>query len=206
MAEPSTKKVTGAASQKTAMSKNFINLGIFAAIYIVVFSAVGMTGLIPIMMLLYIAIGCFFEAIVVMAMLTRVRCFGMYAAVIVLMGIVLSLSGHGFYALLSAVVFGLLGDFVMSRGGYKNFRLNQLGYAISCLWTIGPFLSVLTDPVGYWASIAPSFGQGYVDAVAPLFSIPIVSGVVASGVVAGFLGCYLARAILKKHFSRAGIV
>lgn len=206
MSEPKTSKVTGAASSKTALSKDFINLGIFAAIYIVVFWAIGMTGLIPIMMFFYIAIACFFEAIVIMAMLTRVRRFGIFTAVIVLMGIVMSLSGHGFYALASTVVFGLLGDFIMSRGEYKSFRMNQIGYAVSCLWCMGPFIPILLDPTGYWATLAPTYGQEYVDAVAPMLSLPTVIGIVASGVIMGFLGCYLARAILKKHFSRAGIV
>lgn len=206
MAGRTTRKVTGAASSKTSLSKDFINLGIFAALYIVVFWAIGMTGLIPIMMLFYIAIGCFFEAVVIMAMLTRVRHFGIFTAVIVLMGVVMSLSGHGFYALASALVFGLIGDFIMNRGGYKSFRLNQIGYAVSCLWSLGPFMPILMDPAGYWASIAPSYGQGYVDAVAPMLSVPGVIGIVTSGVIAGFVGCYFARAILKKHFSRAGII
>ena len=206
MTEPNTSKVTGAASSKTSLSKDFINLGIFAAIYIVVFWAIGMTGLIPIMMFFYIAIACFFEAIVIMAMLTRVRRFGIFTAVIVLMGIVMSLSGHGFYALASTVVFGLLGDFIMSRGEYKSFRMNQIGYAVSCLWCMGTFIPILLDPTGYWATLAPTYGQEYVDAVAPMLSLPTVIGIVASGVIMGFLGCYLARAILKKHFSRAGIV
>ena len=206
MAEHTTRKVTGAASSKTSLSKDFINLGIFAALYIIVFWTIGMTGLIPIMMLFYIGIACFFEAVVIMAMLTRVRRFGIFTAVIVLMGVVMSLSGHGLFALAATFVFGLLGDFIMSRGGYRSFRLNQIGYAVSCLWSLGPFIPILMDPAGYWAALAPSYGQAYVDAVAPMLSVPGVVGIVASGVIAGFLGCYFARAILKKHFSRAGIV
>ena len=206
MSERNTSKVTGAASSKTSLSKDFINLGIFAAIYVVVFWAIGMTGLIPIMMFFYVAIACFFEAIVVMALLTRTRRFGIFTALIVIMGIIMTLSGHVFYSLASAVVFGLLGDFIMSRGGYRSFRLNQIGYAVSCLWAIGTFIPILAYPTQYWASLAPSYGQGYVDAVAPMLSAPAVIGIVASGVIAGFLGCYLARVILRKHFSRAGIV
>lgn len=206
MAQQDTKKVTGAYSSKTSLSKDFINIGIFAAIYVVVFFAISMTGLIPIMMLFYIAIACFFEAVVVMALLTRVRRFGAYTAIVTLMGLVLALSGHGVFALVAAIVFGLVGDFIMSRGQYRSFRLNQIGYAVSCLWSIGAFSNILIDPVGYWATIVPTYGQEYVDTIAPLLSVPVVVGIVLSGAVAGFLGCYLARAILKKHFARAGIV
>ena len=68
-------------------TKDLINVGIFTALYLIVFFAVAMTGYIPILMLLLPFTGPLAAGIVYMLFLTKVESFGM----ITIMGIILSL-------------------------------------------------------------------------------------------------------------------
>ena len=102
-------------------------------------------------------------------------------------------------------VFGLLGDLILKSGGYKSAKKSLLGYAVFSLWMVGTYIPMYFMVEDSWASFAASFGAEYADqvmAVMPMWSIILViAGIFVFAISGGLLG----KALLKKHFAKAGI-
>ena len=115
-------------------------------------------------------------------------------------------TGMGFWGVPMGVVFGLLGDLVMKSGKYKSIKKNILGYAVFTLWMVGTYIPMYFMVDESYKSFASSFGEEYatrVMSVMPSWSLVLV---VLGCFVFAILGGLLGKAILKKHFEKAGIV
>ena len=187
-------------------AKDLINVGIYTAIYIVIFFVVGMLNAIPVLYpFLYILIPLI-SGIPFMLFLTRVKKFGMVTIMGILSGLLMGLTGMGFWGVPMGVIFGLLGDLILKSGGYKSAKKSLIGYAVFSLWMVGTYIPMYFMVEDSWASFAASFGEEYADrvmAVMPMWSIILViAGIFIFAILGGLLG----KALLKKHFAKAGIV
>ena len=94
---------------------------------------------------------------------------------------------------------------VYKRQGYKSAKKSLLGYAVFSLWMVGTYIPMYFMVEDSWASFAASFGAEYADqvmAVMPMWSIILViAGIFVFAIFGGLLG----KALLKKHFAKAGI-
>ncbi len=75
-------------------AKDFINIGLFTALYFLLFFATGMIGYIPVFMLLLPVLCPFVAGIAFMLYLTRVNKFGMVTLMGTLLGLLMMLTGH----------------------------------------------------------------------------------------------------------------
>ena len=141
-----------------------------------------------------------------MLFLTRVKKFGMVTIMGILSGLLMGLTGMGFWGVPMGVIFGLLGDLILKSGGYKSAQKSLVGYAVFSLWMVGTYIPMYFMVEDSWASFAASFGEEYADrvmAVMPMWSIVLVIvGIFVFAILGGLLG----KALLKKHFVKAGIV
>ena len=113
---------------KKLKAKDLINVGIYTAIYIVIFFAVGMLNAIPVLYpLLYILIPLI-SGIPFMLFLTKVDKFGMVTIMSVICGVFWFLMGYTWTALVGYVIFGVISDFVLRTGKYKSFKIDVIGY------------------------------------------------------------------------------
>lgn len=80
--------------------KDLINIGIYAAIYCVLVFAAAMLGCIPIFMPLLSVIIPLLGGIPYMLFLTKVKKFGMILIMTILVGIMMLLTGMGYFPLL----------------------------------------------------------------------------------------------------------
>ena len=141
-----------------------------------------------------------------MLFLTRVKKFGMVTIMGILSGLLMGLTGMGLRGASPwGLVFGLLGDLILKSGGYKSAKKSLLGYAVFSLWMVGTYIPMYFMVEDSWASFAASFGEEYADqvmAVMPMWSIILViAGIFVFAISGGLLG----KALLKKHFAKAGI-
>jgi energy-coupling factor transport system substrate-specific component len=141
-----------------------------------------------------------------MLFLTRVKKFGMVTIMGILSGLLMGLTGMGFWGVPMGVIFGLLGDLILKSGGYKSAKKSLIGYAVFSLWMVGTYIPMYFMVEDSRASFAASFGEEYADrvmAVMPMWSIILViAGIFIFAILGGLLG----KALLKKHFAKAGIV
>lgn len=189
---------------KKLTGKGLINIGVFTAIYFVVVMVFAMLGFIPIFMPLMAVLMPLLGGIVFMLFLTKVKKFGMILIMSILLGILMLLTGMSFYALIVGTITGLVAELIYRSGGYKSAAKAVWTHAVFSLWVWSNYLSLFLNPDAYWAT-RQDFSQDYVEslmALMPLWMCPVL---LVTCFVFGLLGGLLGRALLKKHFAKAGI-
>ena len=187
------------------IGRDLINIGIYTAIYFVIMMAVAMLGLIPIFLPLLSVIVPILGGIPFMLFLTKVRKPGMVFIMAMVMGIMMLLTGMGPWPLLTCAAAGILSELVLKSGNYKSVKKSILAYGVFSMWIWGNYLPLFTDYEGYFAQ-RESYGQAYIDAVQRLMPVWMAPVLLAACFVCGIIGGNLGRALLKKHFEKAGIV
>lgn len=188
-------------------AKDLINVGLFTVLYFVIGCCVAIPiGFVPIFLPVLGALWTLITGIPFMLFATRVKKFGMVTMLSVLSGLLMGLTGMGYWGVPVGIVSGLLGDLIMKSGEYKSASKTILGYAVTSLWMVGTYIPMYFMVEQSYADFAASFGDEYatrVMSVMPMWSIVLV---IASIFVCALLGGLLGKAVLKKHFVKAGIV
>ena len=188
-------------------TKDLINIGLFTVLYFVLGCCVAIPiGFVPIFLPILGALWTLITGIPFMLFAVRVKKFGMVTIMAVLSGLLMGLTGMGFWGILTGDVFGLLGDLIMKSGSYKSAKKTILGYGVFSLWMIGTYIPMYFMVEQSRADLAKSFGDEYADkvmSVMPMWSIVLV---IAAIFVCALFGGLIGKAILKKHFTKAGIV
>lgn len=185
--------------------KDFINIGIFTAIYFVVFFAISMVGFIPLFIPLIGVLVPLIGGIPMMLYFSRIKKFGMLTISGLLTGLLMLLTGMGYWCIFTGLVFGLIADLMLRFSSYKSAKMDILAHGVFSLWVIGAFIPIIVTRASYYEKLIPSFGQEYADTLMgymPDWILPILT---LACLVSGLLGGLLGRKIFKKHFERAGI-
>lgn len=193
-------------NKKRMQPKDLITIGIFSAIMMVVCFAASMLGFIPIFIPLLSVCVPLVGGIPFMLFLTKAQKFGMVTIMGIIVGILTGLLGMGVWVMFTMPLFALIADFFMRSGEYKSAAKSVIGYGIYSLGMIGNFIPIIFARESYGENLLGNgFSQEYVDtmmgympdwSLVPLFVASFVSGVV---------GALIGKALMKKHFIRAGI-
>lgn len=188
-------------------AKDLISIGLFTVLYFVLGCCVAIPiGFVPIFLPILGALWTLITGIPFMLFAVRARKFGMVAIMAILSGLLMGLTGMGFWGILTGAVFGLLGDLIMKSGNYQSAKKEILGYGVFSLWMIGTYIPMYFMVEQSRADFAKSFGDEYADrvmSVMPMWSIILV---IAAIFLCALLGGLIGKAVLKKHFAKAGIV
>ncbi len=184
--------------------KDLINIGIFSAIYFVIVLIVAMLGTIPIFLPMLTVIVPILGGIPFMLFLTRVRKFGMIWIMSIIMGILMLLTGMSWPPLAISAVTGLLAELVYKNGNYQSASRAVLTNGVFSLWIGGNYLPLFFAAEKYW-STRQNFGQDYIDAVTKLMPTWMCPVTFIAAFICGIIGGLLGKALMKKHFEKAGI-
>ena len=190
-------------------TRDFINIGVFTVIYIIVFYGAGMLGTAaPWMMFVGWTIGILLDGIVVILLLARTPKMGTLTILGVFVALIMLPGGHSPFVLLGCPVLGFVADMVQSEMGRAN-RLDPkrgiAAYTIFTLWFMVPLLPYLYASEAAFAQVEQGLGKGYADQMRALFQ-PWILGIWAICIVIlALLGGFLGTRIGKKHFQRAGL-
>ncbi|WP_196774151.1 MptD family putative ECF transporter S component, partial [Streptococcus dysgalactiae] len=72
-------------------------------------------------------------------------------------------------------------------------------------WICGSLMQMLWAKEKY-IELSMMMGKEYVDALEKLITYPHMAIVYIGALVGGIIGAYIGKALLKKHFNKAGIV
>ena len=97
-------------------AKDLITLGIFTVIYFVIGAALSLLVSIPIMVPFFPAVWALINGTVFMLYSTKVEKFGLVTLMAVLTGLLVGLTGMGFWCVPTGLVFGLLGGYGTEYG------------------------------------------------------------------------------------------
>ena len=189
---------------KKLQTKDFITVGIFTAIYFVIFFALGMLGYVPILFILLPLLLPIICGIPFMLFLTKVKAFGMVTIMGTILGALMLITGHSFVPLIVGFFVGLLSDLIFMLGKYQSKKLSVIGYTVFSFWLLGMLLPFFIMKDSFERMMLDSMGVEYTNAVFNLFdkvawSFPIMV------IIGGLIGAFLGLSMLKKHFKKAGI-
>lgn len=191
-------------SNKRLQGKDLINVGVFTAMYFVIVFAVALLGYIPIFMPLLCVLVPIVGGIPFMLFLTKVKKFGMIWIMSVIMGILMLLTGMGFYSILVGAVSGLIAELIYKSGDYRSASKAVLTSGVFSIWVWGNFIPLFLNIDAYF-STRQGYGQEYIDALTRLMPPWMCPVLLIAAFISGLIGGLLGKAALKKHFQKAGI-
>lgn len=184
--------------------KDFINIGIFTAIYFVIVFAVACLGFIPIMMPFLAVLVPLIAGVPFMLYLTKARKFGMLTIMGMILGIIMMLMGPNWPTVITGTVFGLLADLLMKSSGYQSVSKSVLANGIFSCWVWGQFIPMYIN-TNYYDNLATGYGQEYTQTLQGYMQPWVLPVLLVVCFVFGLLGGLLGKAILRKHFLKAGM-
>lgn len=198
---------TNTLSSNKLKGKDLINVGIYTALYFIICMVVAFTGYIPIFMALLNVLVPIAGGIPFMLFLTKVNKPGMITLMGLIMGILMLITGMGYYAIFTGIVAGLITEFVLKCGNYESKKLSIIANGTFSMWIIGNFIPLYVNRNNYLLSLTNSgnYANGYADQLA--YYVPEWSFLLflIMSLVSGIIGGWIGMKLLKKHFSKAGI-
>ena len=193
--------------KKKLNAKDFINIGIFTVIYFVMFFITGMMGYIPIFAVIIPLVLGILGGIPFMLFLTKTGKFGAATIMGTLVSVLCFLMGQSWISIPFGIVLGFLADLIFKAGEYKSWKHTVLGYCVFTEWVIGSMLPMWIMRDAFFEAYRNNGGTDeYINAVMNLTANWMLPVVIVLGIIGGVIGAYLGKAILKKHFVKAGIV
>lgn len=141
-----------------------------------------------------------------MLFLTRARKFGMITILGLLTGIIMFITGMGYFSIATGLICGLVADLIWKSGGYASASRAIVSHGVFSCWIIGNFLPFLITADTYLPTVRAQYGDAYVDELMTYLQPEMYPMLLLACFVTGIIGGFIGRAILKKHFERAGIV
>ena len=189
--------------------KDLVAIGIYSAIYFVINLIVmvsgGITPLLWIFMPPILSVLC---GVVYMLMAAKVQKTGAVLVMGLITGLIYVATGQ--FTLVLLVTFGIcciLAETIRRVTGYSNFKGNLWSYAFFSLGMVG-------SPLPIWL-FRDSFSQQMVsqgmpadyvatmNAVTPMWVLVVM---IAATFLLAFVGGLIGKALLKKHFEKAGMI
>ena len=190
-------------------TRDFITIGIFAAISLVIFFVIGgAAGMTLIGTVANIPITVFFSSIAYMLLVSKVRKRGTF----LIMGTISALPGlmaANVIGVIASVVGWLMAEIVVSANHYKNKKVLIFAYVLGCtLHSAGYTLPMYLSNAQYLIDRQEIFHltDEALAVYLKMFTWPMFFIMVALTVVTSFLGAVLSTRILKKHFEKAGLL
>lgn len=186
--------------------KDLVSIGVFAVIYFVLMFGVGMMGMIPILFLVYPTVLAIVAGTVVMLFMTKVQkpwalfIFGMIAPLLMFA------MGHTYVLPVFSLIIMIIAELIRKIGNYNSFKYNMLSYAVFSTWICGSLMQMLLVKEKYLEMTLGMMGKDYADALENLITYPHMALVALGAFIGGIIGAYIGKALLKKHFEKAGIV
>lgn len=185
--------------------KDLVTIGVFAVIYFAVMFGVGMMGMIPILFLIYPTVLGIVAGTIVMLFMAKVQkpwalfIFGMISP------LVMFAAGHTYVVVVLSLIVMIIAELIRKIGNYNSFKYNMLSYAIFSTWICGSLMQMILAKEKYM-EMAMMMGKDYVAALEKLITYPHMLLVYLGAFLGGIIGAYIGKALLKKHFEKAGIV
>ncbi len=192
-------------SKKKMDVKDLINVGIFTAIYYILLVVAGFLGYIPIFSALFPLVVALLCGIPFVLFLTRAKTFGMITIMGVLLGILNFAFGQGWYSIVTGLLCGLLADLICKTGEYKSWKHMVVCFCVFSEWVIGSMLPMWIMKDSYFEMMRDMQGAAFAESLESLITGWMLALLIVLTAVAAIIGAYLGKAVLKKHFARAGI-
>lgn len=189
-------------------AKDFITVGIFAAILFAVEFAFGMLGYIhPYIVAAYVVILPLASGIPMMLFYSKVEKFGMITILSVLLAIIMFIGGMGYLGAPLIIISGVVADLIAKSGNYKSFKKIIPSFGVFNLWICANYFPILVTADSYRQDLVDGgYSADYVNNLFAAINVKTIAILVVLAFAFGCLGAVIGKAVVKKHFEKAGIV
>lgn len=189
-------------------AKDFITIGIFTALLFVVEFACGMLGFIhPYIVASYVVMIPIVGSIPMMLFYTKINKFGMLSIMSVLLAIIMFVTGMGYLGAPLIIASGVIADLIAKSGRYKSFKKTVISHGVFCLWICANYFPVVVTADSYREGLLESgYSAEYCDNLFRAINSKTIIVLSILCFVFGCLGAFIGKAVVKKHFEKAGIV
>ncbi len=120
-------------------------------------------------------------------------------------GCLMTLMGHTPVVVIHSLIVAILAELVRKLLGYKTIKGSIVGYAVMSLWLCGAFWQIFLLKDQYYTLTEKMMGAAYAEQLVslPIWIMPMLYVTSFAG---GILGGLLGAKVLKKHFTKAGLV
>ena len=186
--------------------KDLVSIGVFAVIYFVLMFGVGMMGMIPILFLIYPTVLGIVAGTVIMLFMAKVQKPWALFILGMISPLVMFAMGHTYVVAVLSLIVMTIAELIRKIGNYNSFKYNMLSYAVFSIWICSSMMQMLLAKEKYLEMSIEMMGKDYVDAMEKLITYPHMALVALGAFLGGIIGAYIGKALLKKHFEKAGIV
>lgn len=190
-------------------TKDLITIGIFSLLFaIVLFVFAGVMGIFPIAFLFYSAFGAVPCGVIYLYVISKIPRTGTITIMSFIVSMIYFLVGAYALAPLFGFAGGILAELISSWGNYKNNMKNGFGYTVYTLSLWFGFMSPMIFHTEAYIekSVNSGYSKDYVLGMINFVNGPLFYTAMAASISGAFLGIFLGRKMLKKHFGRAGFI
>lgn len=186
--------------------KDFVTIGVFAVIYFILMFSIGMMGMVPILFLAWPATIGVLLGVVIMLFMAKVPKPWALFILGMLSPVIMFSMGHSIVVVVNALIFMILAELCLFAGKYKSIKMNILANGFFSCWACGSIVQILVVKEMYMEMTIRMMGAEYANALDQLVTFPNMALIYVTAFVGGIIGGFFGKAMLKKHFERAGIV
>lgn len=189
-------------------AKDFITIGIFTALLFVVEFACGILGFIhPYIVASYVIMIPIVGSVPMMLFYTKIEKFGMISIMSVLLAIIMFVTGMGYLGAPLIIAAGVIADLIAKSGGYKSFKKTVLSHGVFCLWICANYFPVIVTADSYRKNLVDGgYSTEYCDNLFRAINSKTIAVLLILCFIFGIIGAFIGKAVVKKHFEKAGIV
>ena len=188
-------------------AKDFITVGIFTALLFVVEFACAMLGFIhPYLVAGFVILIPLAGSIPMMLFYTKIEKFGMLTIMSLLMAIIMFVTGMGYLGAPLIVGAGVVSDLIAKSGNYKSFSKTVVSYGVFSLWICANYFPVIVTAKSYRQDLLDGgYSAQYCDNLFKAINSDTIAILLVLCFVFGCIGAFIGKAVVRKHFEKAGI-
>lgn len=194
---------------KMLKGKDLITVGIFSALYFVInFAFMLISGFHPMLWILMPGLIAVFAGIPFLLMCTKVQKPGAVFLMGLITGLIYYVTGQFTLLILLTFVIGCgLGELIRACSRYGSFWGNALAYMAFSLGMVGSPLPIWTMREAFLAQIeSQGMSADYISTLKAVSSPGMLAILILAPVIGALIGSFLAKAMFRKHFAKAGMV
>lgn len=196
-------------NKKNSKVRNLITIGIFNALFIVVFTIIAFTiGVFPPILVILPLILSLIGGLIFMLMITKAPMSGIFIISSILLGLVVFSMAPGGIMFIATVIGGIVGEIIYNVVGKKKFISIALGYSAYmfglAFGQYYPFVYMQEEYIKFYqdkGGQALPVAERCIEIMNPQLMVILCLSVIVTSI----LGSLWGKKMLNKHFLKAGI-
>lgn len=186
--------------------RDLINIGLFSVLGFVFMMIGSFLAMVPILMPLVPFAQGILVGPVNMLYSTKIKKTGMIFIQSLLIALIYVAMGHGPWALVTAVIAGVVAEIILKSSEYSDVKKARLAFSIAPLCTLGNWLPIFISRNEYIKQmLEQGYKQEFIDKMLSVMPNWIIVVMAVAGIIGAYIGCSIGMCFLKKHFKKAGM-